>query len=156
MDEIFHTLSEPIEAEKVTIEITNSDGSKERHTFAIGARVAAFKKLTEKEEAKQKDLWKQWDELQTEYMELGVEMFGVEPFGEDAKTVKLKHKGYSKEMELLDLELKTRVEELEEELLAIPAEYLKKLNTSEKVWLFTVELMVDLLTCFLYRSWMLR
>lgn len=154
VDEIFHTLSEPIEEEKITTEITNSDGSIEHHTFAIGARVAAFKSLVEKEEAKQKELWKQWDEIQNEYLELGVEVFGEKPFGEDAKLVKGKQKGYKKEMELLDLELKTRVEELEEEVSGIPVEYLKKLKKSEKVWWNTVGVMGVLLTCFLYRSWM--
>ncbi|CAG8952230.1 hypothetical protein HYFRA_00000970 [Hymenoscyphus fraxineus] len=133
VDDLSQFLSRPLDEETVaTSNSTKSDGTEEWHHFQLGVRLAEYKTLVEKEEAKQNDLWNQWDELQNEYIELGAEVFGSRAFGEDANLVKGKHRGFKKEMDLLDLEFKARVEELEEEVSGISVEYQKKLKTAEK------------------------
>lgn len=99
-------------------------------TVQIGKRVATFSKIVEREETKLQELWKQWDEVQNEYLELGIEVFGREVFGVDTTGL---DRGFKRDMELLDLELKTRVEEMEEEIESLGPEILKKMKASEKV-----------------------
>lgn len=116
----------------------------------IGKRIELFKKSVEKDEAKLKGYWKQWDDLQGDLMELGMEVFGPEVFGTAASEAR--DRGFKKEMELLDVEHDARVQELTAEVEDIAEEYLEKMKESEKVCLaFTKVLKV--LTCG-RRNWM--
>ena len=129
------TLSAPLVQEEIETTITKS-GKRRIEVVQIGNRVAIFKKNIEKEDAKLKEQWKQWDAIQNEYLELGIEVFGPEVFGEAASGFKLKGKGFKKEMELLDLEHETRIGEFDEEIEEIGAKMLKKMRSSEKVGYF--------------------
>jgi phosphopantothenoylcysteine decarboxylase len=99
----------------------------------IGNRVSTFKKFVEKEEIKLKESWKHWEDLQNEYIELGVEVFGPEVFGEAAAGLKVRQKGFQREMELLDLEHNARVAEFDEEIEDTGPKFLQKMKASEKV-----------------------
>lgn len=99
----------------------------------IGKRIAQFKKSVEKDEGKLKDYWKQWEDLQGDFMELGVEVFGPGVFGGAA--AEAREKGFKKEMELLDVEHGARVQELTNEVEDIGKEILQKMKESEKVCL---------------------
>jgi phosphopantothenoylcysteine decarboxylase len=109
----------------------NKNGKVGHEIVRMGDRVATTKKLINTEEAKLVDLWKQWDNIQDEYRELGIGIFGREAFGiEDPG----REKGFYKEMALLDLEHGTRVKELEEEIESIGTDIMKKMKAAEKVW----------------------
>ncbi|KAE8454097.1 hypothetical protein EG329_007875 [Mollisiaceae sp. DMI_Dod_QoI] len=120
-------LSTPLLGDKLETEIRR-DGKRVVETVEIGKRVEGFKVLIEKEEAKLKQAWKEWDEVQEEYIELGINVFGAEVFGrgEEARG------GYENEMELLELEHNTRVEELKEEISEIGDETIQQMIISEK------------------------
>ncbi|CZR60412.1 uncharacterized protein PAC_10308 [Phialocephala subalpina] len=120
-------LSNPLLGEKLETEI-RKDGKRVVETVEIGQRVEAFKALIEQEEAKLKQAWKEWDEVQEEYIELGIDVFGAEAFSRIGE----ERAGYKREMELLDLEHNTRVEELEEEIDEIGVEAWQTMKTSEK------------------------
>ncbi|KAF8865001.1 hypothetical protein BDZ45DRAFT_470698 [Acephala macrosclerotiorum] len=120
-------LSNPLLGERLETEI-RKDGKRVVETVEIGKRVEAFKILVEQEEAKLKQAWREWDEVQEEYIELGIDVFGAEAFGRIGE----ERAGYKKEMELLDLEHNTRVEELEEEIDEIESEAVQTMKTSEK------------------------
>jgi phosphopantothenoylcysteine decarboxylase len=126
------TLSAPLVDEKIETTITK-DGKRKVEIVEIGKRVATLKKFVEKEAAKLKEAWKHWDELQNEYIELGIEVFGPEVFGEDAAGLKIRQKGYKREMELLELEHNARVGELDEEIEEFGSKILQKMKASEKV-----------------------
>ena len=125
------TLSAPLVQEKIETTISK-DGKRKTEVVEIGKRVATFKKTIEKEEAKLKEYWKQWDEVQNGYIELGIEVFGAEVFGESAAVVKIKEKGFKREMELLNLEHRATVGELDEEIEDTSAKILQKMKASEK------------------------
>jgi phosphopantothenoylcysteine decarboxylase len=125
-------LSAPLVHEKIETTISK-EGKRRTEVVEIGNRVATFKKIIEKEGAKLKDYWQQWYEVQNEYMELGIEVFGPEVFGEDALSLKISEKGFKREMELLDLEHDTSVRELDEEIEDTSAKFLQKMKASEKV-----------------------
>lgn len=118
--------------EKIETAISK-DGKRITEIVEIGKRVATFKKAIEEEAAKLAEYWKQWDEVQNEYIELGVDVFGPEVFGEDAVGSKGKDHHFKAEMELLDLEHKTRVEEVDEDIEDIGVKILQKMRNSEKV-----------------------
>lgn len=126
------TLSAPLAQEKIETTIT-TDGKRKVEVIEIGKRVATFKKLVEKEETKMKENWKKWDEVQNEYMELGIEVFGPESFGEDAVGVKVRDSGFRKDLESFDLEHNTGVGELDEEIEGNSAKILQMIKVSEKV-----------------------
>ncbi|PBP16298.1 hypothetical protein BUE80_DR013009 [Diplocarpon rosae] len=99
----------PLCDEQIQAEIYQ-DGKRVVAIHHVGDRINAFKKIVEEEEAKLNDLWQQWNEVQDEYLELGVEVFGREAFerGEGSE------KGFKKEIDLLDLEHAAQLEELAE------------------------------------------
>ena len=108
----------------------NVGGKLVKKISKIGDRVAAFNLIIEQEETKLADLWKQWDDVQDEYRELGIDVFGREAFGIDSPG---HDKGFFKEMKLLGLEHETRVDELDEEIEGIGMDIMKKIKASEKV-----------------------
>ena len=112
----------------------NVGGKLVKKISKIGDRVAAFNLIIEQEEAKLADLWKKWDDVQDEYRELGIDVFGREAFGID---IPGHDKGFFKEMKLLGLEHETRVDELDEEIEGIGMDIMKKIKASEKVWNIT-------------------
>ncbi|KUJ15665.1 flavo protein [Mollisia scopiformis] len=120
-------LSTPLLEEKIETEIRR-DGKSVVEIVEIGKRVAAFKALIDSEEAKLKQAWKEWDAVQEEYIELGVDVFGAELFGRS----EAEGAGYKREIELLDLEHETRVEELEEEINEMGSETLKQMKAAEE------------------------
>jgi len=126
------TLSAPLGNEKIETTISR-DGKRVTEVVEIGKRIAQFKKVIEKDEAKLKEYWEQWEELQNDYLELGIEVFGPEPFGEDAIGVNVSEKAYKREIELVDLENNARFEEIEEEIENIGVSMRQKMKTSEKV-----------------------
>lgn len=126
------TLSAPLLQEKIETTISR-DGKRKTEVVEIGERVVTFKRFVEKEEATLKESWKQWEDLQTEYIELGVDVFGPEVFGEDAAYLKVKQKGFKREMELLGLEHDARVREFDEEIEETGPKILQKMKVSEKV-----------------------
>jgi hypothetical protein len=108
----------------------------------IGKRVSAFKKFIKKKEVMLKEFWKQWEDLQNEYIELGVEVFGPEIFGEPAASLTAGQKGFQREMELLDLEHNARVGEFDEEIEDTGLKILQKMKVSEKVCVYLLILQI--------------
>jgi hypothetical protein len=127
------TLSAPLLDENIET-ITSRGNERMTEIVKIGKRVATFKKFVEMEDAKLKEYWKHWDELQNDYIELGIEVFGPEAFGDNTPGLKIKQKGFKTEMGLLDLEHTTRVGELDGEIGEIRPGILQKMKASEKVW----------------------
>lgn len=129
-------LSEPLIEESVEA-IFSRDGKRVHETFKIGERVEKFKNFVEKEEAQLREYWKLWDEVQNEYLELGVGVFGEKSFGEDGKAfMDVQHggsKAWKRAKELLDLEHETKVQEVEEDIGGIKEESIRAMKTSEKV-----------------------
>ncbi len=126
------TLSAPLTEELVEADFKR-DGETITEIVKMGKRVTLFKKSVENEQAKLKEYWKQWDDMQNEYIALGIEVFGAKTFSEDACGEEGSVKGYHREMELLDLEHNARVEELQEEIEEISVDILRKMKASEKV-----------------------
>lgn len=126
------TLSASLLHERIET-ITSKDGKRKCEIVEIGKRLAAFKKLADKEEGKLKESWEHWEELQTEYIELGVEVFGPEVFGGAASGLKASQKGFRREMELLDFEHNARLAEFDEEIEDTGPTFLQKMKASEKV-----------------------
>ncbi|CAL3967283.1 hypothetical protein PZA11_003631 [Diplocarpon coronariae] len=120
-------LTTPLYDEQIQAEM-NKDGKRVFATHQVGDRVNAFKTVIKEEEAKLNDLWKQWNDVQDEYLELGAEVFGWEASGKGEAS----EKGFKKEMDLLGLEHGARVEEVEEMIEDIGPDILKKTKASEK------------------------
>jgi phosphopantothenoylcysteine decarboxylase len=70
----------------------------------IGKRVTQFKKSLEANKSRLDEGWKQWQDLQDEYIVLGVEVFGNEMFGHKQALQPNREKGYKHEMEKLAIE----------------------------------------------------
>ena len=122
-------LSAPLGEEQIETTF-HRDGKRVTEIVDIGKRIEQFKKSVEKDETKLKGYWKQWEDLQGEFLELGMEVFGAEAFGEREKEG---GKGYRKEMEMLDLEHNAKVQELKGEVKGIAEKMLEKMKESEKV-----------------------
>lgn len=127
------TLSQPLDAEKIQTTFKR-DGKQVTEIVEIGERVGLFKNLVIREEEKLKEYWQQWEELQDDYLRLGIEVFGPESFGEDVNApLEAGKAGVRWEMELLNLEHNARVEEMEEDIEDVAVKTLQKMKASEKV-----------------------
>jgi phosphopantothenoylcysteine decarboxylase len=70
ISEVAAKLGTPLVGEKIET-VIRRDGKRVVEIVEIGKRVEAFKELIEREEEKLKQAWKEWDEVQEEYIELG-------------------------------------------------------------------------------------
>lgn len=104
----------------------------------------------EKDKKKLETLWAQWEELQNDFIELGVEVIGSEAFAggkeEEEGDGNVVRVGYKKDMELMNFEHGARVEELAEEVEELRGETLQKAEEAEKVRLYGYEMGAILLT----------
>lgn len=130
IDKAAKTFSSPLENEMVQTAFKEG-GKRVEKVFKVGDRVAIVKKDNEKDGTKLIDYWKQWDDVQNEYLELGIDIFGREAFrietpGQDG--------GFRKEMALEALEHDSRVDEFEVEIENIGTDSMKKMEACEKVW----------------------
>lgn len=129
MTTVAETFSRPLQ-DDMGKSVFMEGGKTVEKAYRVGDRVESFKKIIEKEAAKLTVLWNQWDEVQNEYLELGIDVFGREKFGIEGEG---QDKGFKKEMTLLGLEHDARVDELEEEIESVGTEMMKKMTASEKV-----------------------
>lgn len=127
------SLRAPLVDEQVEIVINNA-GKRVKHTVTLGKRVDSFKSFIAEEKANLKDLWSQWSSIQDEYNQLGVEVFGIEGLGDSPSSeVPRDVNGFKKEMEELDLQHNSAVEELNEEIGELGMKSLMRLKSAEKV-----------------------
>lgn len=127
------TFNAPLEDERIETTF-NRDGERVTEVVHIGDRLALFKKSIEKDAAKLESCWAEWEELQGAFMDLGAEIFGPDSFedyqgGEDGR----ENRGYTKQLDLLNLEQETRKVELIEEIEEIKDDTLQETNIAERV-----------------------
>lgn len=125
-------LDAPLSEERLEMNLRRGDKN-EIKVVLMCDLVEKFKKLVDKEEAKLHHLWHQWDDIQDEYIELGIEVFGPRVFGELADEYRGLQGGYKNELESLDAEHHAKVEELDAEIAAIGTKIMQKWKASEKV-----------------------
>jgi phosphopantothenoylcysteine decarboxylase len=125
-------LSSPLGEDQIETTYTRN-GKRVVEVIQIGEKVAEFKNTIENEEAKLKLFWKQWDDLQNDFIQLGIEVFGAEAFNEGQEQSKTAMKGSRDAMELGNLEHKARVDKIFEEVEGITKETLRKMRIAEKV-----------------------
>ncbi len=99
----------------------------------MGKRIELFRNSVEIDKAKLEGYWKEWDELQGEYVELGREVFGTDLFVCDKSGEGERKGGHKVEVEDLYREFENTVVALREEVEEIAAEFLEIMEDSEKV-----------------------
>lgn len=126
------TFNAPLNEEQ--IETTFIRGGKNvTEIVNIGQRLDMFKKSINKDALKLENYWREWEEIQNDFIGLGVDVFGAEAFGQEIGDGQLS--GYGRKMDLLDLEQKQREAELLEEAEGLKGSLLKKMRVSDKVGL---------------------
>ncbi|TAQ83737.1 hypothetical protein B7494_g7936 [Chlorociboria aeruginascens] len=108
------------------------DGKQLIEVVEIGQRVTHFKTSLEKEKTKLEDYWKRWEGIQEEILQLGVGVLGQELLQVDSRKDAEMSSGFRKDIGLLDLEHRSRVEELLEDIDGVSTETLLKIKASEK------------------------
>ncbi|POS87995.1 hypothetical protein EPUL_000537 [Erysiphe pulchra] len=91
--------------------------------------VKKYKQIIDAEQKNLRDCWKQWEDIHDEYLTLGIEVFGPESFDEPAVC---QRNGFKSEMELLDLQHRSKIIELENEIEKLGSHVLQKMKKSEK------------------------
>ena len=132
MNEYVKVLTAPLNGEDVET-VTNFSDRSITEVVNIGERVTSFENVLDTEAAILEELWGQWEDLQNEYLEHGVDVFGPEKFEEAEGMVKGKGKGFRREMELIQMEFDTATGELMEEIAGLGKTYMQKMKASEKV-----------------------
>lgn len=125
-------LFSPLQIEQVETKFTLEGGTTMTKTFQIGQRVESYKAMLAKKEMEVRQCWVDWEKVQKKIIHLGIEVLGPEAFEEGSVHEKEK-RGYSRRMELLDIEHETWLEEIEEEIKLIGQEAVEKITAAEKV-----------------------
>ena len=123
-------ISAPLVEEQIETTFTR-DGKRVTEIVEIGKRIELFKKSVEKEEAKLKEYWKQWEDLQEHLVQFGIEVFGPELSGSAMNEPR--KGGFMTEMEALDKGHDVAVGELMDQLQHLADEYVTKMKESEWV-----------------------
>jgi hypothetical protein len=123
-------LDAPMADEKIETTVLKN-GKRTVQVVEIGKRIVDFKKNIEKEEGKLANYWNQYEQLQLEFEEFGVQVFGARALKVDED--KYDQEGYRYELNLLETEHSTKMEGIMEELGEISDEAIKKMRASEKV-----------------------
>jgi hypothetical protein len=123
-------LDAPMADEKIETTVLKN-GKRTVQVVEIGKRIVDFKKNIEKEEDKLANYWNQYEQLQLEFEEFGVQVFGARALKVDKD--KYDEGGYRYEVNLLETEHHTQMEGIMEELREIGEEAIKKMRASEKV-----------------------
>jgi hypothetical protein len=95
--------------------------------------VEEFKVMVAKTEAELKQRWAEWEEVQKEIIQLGVDILGPEAFEQKAETPKSRSASCKAEIDELDLEHKTFLEKVRREIPSICIQALEKMEAAEKV-----------------------
>jgi hypothetical protein len=130
----------PLEKDVVETVFTHKDGTTTAEKFQIGERIESFKAAVESKEAEIKQLWREWEKVQEQIVDLGIEVLGPEVFKEGSVIVGTEKKGYRKEMELLDKEHETWLEDMQKEINRIGQEAIDKMTAAEKVRFYNLSL----------------
>lgn len=106
----------------------------------IGQRIETFKASLTKKEAELAQCWAEWEKVQSQIVELGIQVFGAEAFKGGSAGDPREKNGYRRDMEKLDLEHQIWLEEVDEEIQLISQDAINKMIATEKaslefIWL---------------------
>ncbi|KAI1003781.1 hypothetical protein K3495_g4430 [Podosphaera aphanis] len=121
-------LGMPLTAGLVEVDIVKSN-QRISQTIKISDSIIRFKDLLQREQERLESYWSKWDEIQNQYLELGIQVFGSLSFGEERAAPE---HGFKKEMELIDLENMAKVAEFEQEIDDLGHEAFEHMQKSEK------------------------
>ena len=99
----------------------------------MGKRIGMFQESVVKDEAKLSGYWKEWEELQDDFIELGCEVFGKDAFPTSVVVKNLMREGFVRDMEMVTQECSTMVEDMAEHIEELGVRLLKELVASEEV-----------------------
>lgn len=99
----------------------------------MGKRIGMFQESVVKDEAKLSGYWKEWEELQDDFIELGCEVFGKVAFPTSVVVKNLMREGFVRDMEMVTQECSTMVEDMAEHIEELGFRLLKELVASEEV-----------------------
>lgn len=128
-------ISDPLVEEKIITKVLQKDGSRVDEVVLVGDRIAEFKAVIDAEEDRLAKLWRQWEDLQGEYVKLGSEVFGAAKFADEEDEFEFEElqSGYKHDMEIWNLEHENLVEEIKDDIENIGVRILHKLRSAEKV-----------------------
>ena len=99
----------------------------------MGKRIGMFQESVVKDEAKLSGYWKEWEELQDDFIELGCEVFGKDAFPTSVVVKNLMREGFVRDMEMVTQECSKMVEDMAEHIEELGVRLLKELVASEEV-----------------------
>lgn len=118
-------LTTPLSLEPENVDNSDSDP----HTQNSSNFIANYVQKIKIEQENLEKCWKQWYDIQNEYTELYIDVFGQESSGQSATHHESKFKS---KMEMLDLEKTSEIADFEEEINRLSVQTLQKMRKSEK------------------------
>jgi len=119
-------LSTSLSAQEIEVE-GEKEGKRTKGFIVVGECISRFRHHVEAEAVKLRELWEQWTAVQSEYDQLAIEVFG------DGDKLFPGQAGFKYDMEQLDLQHQSSVEEVRTEVRFIRGQSVKTMTASEKV-----------------------
>ncbi|RKF49714.1 hypothetical protein GcM3_223013 [Golovinomyces cichoracearum] len=118
-------LTTPLSLEPENVDNSDSDP----HTQTSSNFIAKYVRKIKIEQENLEKCWKQWYDIQNEYTQLYIDVFGQESSGQSVTHHESKFKS---RMEMLDLEKTSDIADFEEEINRLSVQTLQKMRKSEK------------------------
>jgi phosphopantothenoylcysteine decarboxylase len=132
LTDALNILAAPLAEEQIEATFTRDD-KPVTEIIQMGKRIGMFQESVAKDEAKLSGYWKEWEELQDDFIELGCEVFGKDAFPTGVAVKKLMGEGFVRDLGMVTQEHSAMVEDLAEYIEEIGDRLLKELVASEEV-----------------------
>lgn len=124
-------LFQPLDEEKVeTLRPDYRDGSQIKETVIISKRLAALKTTVEQGKRGLELHWAEWEQVQREILELGIEVLGHEAFPQQALRDGRRYN--ISQAEMIESDFAKKLEEIEQKAGGISKEFIDRMEASEK------------------------
>jgi hypothetical protein len=125
-------LSTPLAHEHIAVNFTRS-GKHVTDVVQMGERMNTYKNCVDSHNNHLSGYWNDWEELQDEYMDLGLEVFGSDAFRYPPAGVKKFEAGFERKMELAYLEHQSMLKDVHKKLEALEVDFIKEIKAVEEV-----------------------
>lgn len=125
-------LSTPLAHEHVSVNFTRG-GNHVTDVVQMGERMSTYKDYVDTQNNHLTGYWTEWEELQDEYMDLGIEVFGSDAFHHPPAGVKKFEAGFERKMELAHLEHQKKLRDVNKMLEVLETDFIKEIKTIDEV-----------------------
>jgi hypothetical protein len=142
----YSALTRPLSEDQVETTFIRPDGTETTEVRQIGKRIEEFKAMVAKNEAELKQCWDEWEDVQGDIIQLGVDIFGPDEFDRRSGVPQNRSARCRSEIEKWDLDHKIFLERMRGEIGSLCRDAWESMQAAEQVGISSQIILKSLLT----------